>query len=145
MNLYLDTSSLFKLYVEEPGSEAVKALCSAAVTISVSLIAYAEFRGSLARAYRSARLGPNAYRATVELFQRDWPDYSVREVTEDLVHLAGDLAEKHYLRGFAAIHLASAVALEGELGEPVTFSASDGRLLEAAVAEGLALAPDATL
>lgn len=137
MNLYLDTSSLFKLYVEEPGSEAVRALSSAADTLSVSIIAYAEFRGSLARAYRSGRLDPEDYRVTVELFQRDWPDYAVREVTDPLAFLAGELAARHFLRGFDAIHLASAVALQEELGEPVTFSASDGRLMSAAAAEGL--------
>ena len=140
MNLYLDTSSLFKLYVEEEGSEDIAKMSRAADAISISRVGYAELRGSLARAQRAHRLTAAAYRDAVELFNGKWSTYAVREVTEPLVRLAGDLAAKHFLRGFDAIHLASAVTIQQELGEPITFSASDDRLMEAAEAEGLATA-----
>jgi predicted nucleic acid-binding protein len=139
MNLYLDTSSLFKLYVEEADSEAIRKISLAAETLSLSIIAYAEFRGSLARAHRSARLDAEAYELTLSLFEQDWSNYAVREVTDPLVQLAGDLAARHFLRGFDAVHLATAVTLQLELGEPVSFSSADGRLSEAAAAEGLTL------
>ena len=137
MNLYLDTSSLFKLYVNEEDSDAAMALASRANTISVSQIAYPEFRGSLARAQRGGRLTDQAYLSTLELFERAWVTYAAREVTLPLIRLAGELAAKHYLRGFDAVHLASAVTLQRELDEPVTFSSSDDRLMEAARVEGL--------
>ena len=137
MNLYFDTSSLFKVYVEEEGSPGVRGQARLARTIWVSLIAYAEFRGSLSRARRGGRLTETAYGETLSAFQRGWQSYLIREVTEPLVSLAGELAAKHYLRGFDAIHLASAVTLQQELGEPVTFSASDDRLMSAAAAERL--------
>jgi len=140
MNLYLDTSSLFKLYVEEPGSRAIEALASRAETVHTSRVAYAEFRGSIARARRGRRVPDIAYSEALGYFENSWLTYSIREVTEPLVRLAGDLAAKHFLRGFDAIHLASAVALQHELDEPITFSASDGRLVEAAELEGLTAA-----
>jgi len=42
--------------------------------------------------------------------------------------MAGDLAEKHDVRGFDAIHLASAVALREKLASDITFSCYDMRL-----------------
>jgi hypothetical protein len=65
----------------------------------------------------------------------------VVEVSRFLVHRAGDLAARHLIRGFDSIHLASALALRASIGEPLTFSAWDDRLLAAAQAEGLTVAP----
>jgi predicted nucleic acid-binding protein len=140
MKLYVDTSDLFKLYVEESGSRAIEALAATAETMHTSRVAYAEFRGSVARARRNHRVSEVAYKEAVTNFENSWLTYSISEVTEPLVSLAGDLAAKHFLRGFDAIHLASAVTLQHELGEPMTFSAADERLMEAARAEGLLVA-----
>jgi uncharacterized protein len=63
-----------------------------------------------------------------------------RDFDFDLAHSAGDLAEKHLLRGFDAVHLASAVILREELTEPIRFLAFDDRLMTAAAAEGLVTA-----
>ena len=51
--------------------------------------------------------------------------------------MAGDLSEKHSLRGFDAIHLASAVTLREKLASGVTFSCSDMRLQIASQREKL--------
>ena len=42
MTLYLDTSSLVKLYVAEPGSDAVRKLVDDATVVATSSIAYTE-------------------------------------------------------------------------------------------------------
>ena len=52
MIAYLDTSTLVKLYVEEPESLDVKNLVSASDVLSTSLIAYAEARDAFARRFR---------------------------------------------------------------------------------------------
>jgi hypothetical protein len=47
------------------------------------------------------------------------------------------LIQRHPLRGFDAVRLASAVSLKLALGEEITFAAGDERLLRAAEAEQL--------
>ena len=47
MILYLNTSALLKLYVEEPGSQAVMALLERARVVSTSRVAYVEMRADL--------------------------------------------------------------------------------------------------
>jgi hypothetical protein len=60
------------------------------------------------------------------------------DVSEGIVRHAGDLAERHDLRGYDAVHLASALAVV-PAGEPlVTW---DTALADAARLEGLAVVP----
>ena len=49
MTLYLDTSSLVKLYVAEPGSDAVRGLVTQASVVATSGIAYPETRAAHCR------------------------------------------------------------------------------------------------
>jgi uncharacterized protein with PIN domain len=56
MILYLDTSALVKLYVEEPGSRAVRALLERAQVVSTSRVAYVEMWAGLARKLRQGEL-----------------------------------------------------------------------------------------
>lgn len=137
MILYLDTSSLIKVYLAESGWQAIRALGQQARLVATSLVAYAEGRATLARSRRDGRLTPAQFRTVASAFETDWATYSARDVTVALVRYAGDLAEKHFLRGFDAIHLASALTLKRELGEDVTFSSADSRLTAGASAEGL--------
>ena len=140
MILYLDTSALLKLYLREEGTDVVKALVQRATMVATSLVTYAESRAALARARSSGRLDAGMYRIVLGAFQREWESYVAEDISEPLIRLAGDLAEKHLLRGFDGIHLASAVTLQQESDEPISFSAWDERLTAAAAAEGLALA-----
>ncbi len=59
----------------------------------------------------------------------------IRLDLDDVLMLARDLIRRHPLRGFDAIHLASASALRTMLAEDFAFAAADTRLLEAARAE----------
>lgn len=61
-------------------------------------------------------------------------------VTDRLARHAGALAEGHALRGFDAIHLASAMEAEHLLGQPITFFSYDQRQQQAAGTLGLELA-----
>lgn len=139
MILYLDTSSLMKLFVQEEGSRLVEALVEGSQGAAISLVGYAEARAALARASREARITPVEHRRAVRRLEEAWADFIVIAVHEPLIRLAGALAEKHFLRGFDSIHLASALSLQQQIGEAITFSAADARLCGAAQAEGLAL------
>jgi predicted nucleic acid-binding protein len=141
MILYLDTSALVKLYVEEPLSQELTTAVAEAEAVATSLIAYAESRAAFARARREARLSAQIYRRIVEAFTEDWPRYIAVEVTDQLVKDAGDLAGSRALRGYDALHLASALSLCQQVTAPVTFLAFDRALSLAAKQEGLCLHP----
>jgi predicted nucleic acid-binding protein len=71
------------------------------------------------------------------VFERDWQAYIRVDLQDEILVLARDLIQRHTLRGFDAIHLASALSLKTALSEDVTFAAADERLLRAAKAERL--------
>jgi predicted nucleic acid-binding protein len=135
--LYVDTSTLVKLYVPEPESGAVQALMGSAQVAAVSLIAFAEARAAFARKRRERAVNPKDYRRIVREFDDDWDHYFVVDVTEPLVKRAAQLADKHGLRGYDAIQLSSAIVLREQSGEAVSFCCFDGRLLRASRREGL--------
>lgn len=132
MILYLDTSSLIKLYVEEPGTPEVYLQLAAASLVCTSVIAYAEARSALARLCRDGLLSSEEHARTRTDLDEDWQRYLMIDVTPEVWRAAGDLAEKHALRGFDSIHLASFLHLvRTDLGEPVQFSSFDDRLKRA--------------
>ena len=133
MILYLDTSSLVKLYVQEPGSQQVQKLVAKAELVATSVVAYAEARAALARRRREGGLTPAEYRRARAALDADWPRILTLEVSEPVARRAGDLAERERLRGFDALHLASYLTVAEEFpGEVVRFSAADKALTRAA-------------
>jgi predicted nucleic acid-binding protein len=137
MVLYLDTSSLVKLYVEEKDSSQVANLVGSSNVTATSLVAYAEARAAFARRFRERAFTANEYRLLLSSLNEDWGNYLILKVTNELVRRAGDLAEKHALRGFDAIHLSSAVSLCQDFSAPVVFSCSDRKLQKASELEDL--------
>lgn len=134
--LYLDTSSLIKLYVEENGSSEIESLVREASLVCTSVIAYPEARSALARLCRERALSAEEHTLAKSFLEEDWQRYLVLDVTSAVWKSAGDLAEKHALRGFDSLHLASFLYLASAgLGEPVRFSSFDDRLNGAARAE----------
>jgi uncharacterized protein len=136
MIVYLDTSSLVKLYVEEEGSAEVAAIVKNARATATSMIAYAEARAAFARRFREGSLTRRAYKTLLVSFEKDWINYVQVKVSHDLVRLAGDLAEKHGLRGLDAIHLSSAISLLKSKVR-VVFMCHDDKLQKASLREKL--------
>jgi uncharacterized protein len=102
--LYLDTSVLVKIYVEEDGSIAIREQVNKARFVATSMIAYVEARAAFA-----------------------------------LIRGAATLAEKHSLRAYDAIHLASATLLRTRAAEAILFGSWNANLGNAARREGLEL------
>ncbi len=154
MILYLDTSALVKLYIEEEGTDEVQRAVEDAESVAASAVAYPEARSAFARLERDGHLSPGEHRAIVAELDGEWPSYEVVDVTRDVAGIAGALAARHLLRGFDAVHLASAVVLkaarglysreasergEAEMWPPeVRLMTYDGSLLSAARGENLA-------
>ncbi len=134
---YLDTSALVKRFLLERGSGRVRAITTPAEDVAIATIAYAEFYAALNRKRRDGDLSRTAYAQTAERFEAHWRSYTRVALHDDVLVLARTLTERHPLRGFDAIHLASALHLAQNLEEAIPFAAADIRLLQAAAAEGL--------
>ena len=133
MTLYLDTSSLVKLYVTESGSDIVRQLVSDASVVATSVVAYAETRAALARLRREGVVIASKLTSAKREFEQQWPAYLTLEATGSLCRTAGELAEKYHLRGFDSIHLASYAEVVRRAGAHDTrFSSFDDRLNAAA-------------
>lgn len=129
--IYLDTSALLKLYIEEEGRELVREAVGAAEVAATSTVAYAEARTGLARRFREGDFTEADHGRAVGRLDEQWRGYDRLAVSNLVAHRAGGLAERHALRGFDSIHLASALRLS-ERFEELRFLAFDGRLTDAA-------------
>jgi predicted nucleic acid-binding protein len=135
--LYLDTSALVKLYAVEEGRKAVEQAVEEADRVATCAVAYAEARAALARKLREGVFSEEEHREAVAALDEDWRTLEALSVTENVARLAGDLAERHALRGFDAVHLASALLVraasreQGD-GEDVLFLGFDVDLMGAA-------------
>lgn len=134
---YLDTSALIKRFVTEKGTRLVETLVKQKGSIATAKIAYAEIFAGLTRKLREGALSGGQYALACRQFERDWNAYIRVDLQDDILFLSRDLIQRHPLRGFDAIHLASALSLKNALGEEITFAAADERLLRAAQAENL--------
>lgn len=127
-----------KLLVLERGTADAKRLWAQSVRRVSSLAAYPEVRAALGSAQRSGRVDPGQLAGCRQDFETLWDEVDAVALSPEVARRAGGLAEEHALRGYDAVHLASAEAV----GEQVLVLVSgDTRLLAGGTAIGLAVAP----
>ncbi|WP_297055015.1 type II toxin-antitoxin system VapC family toxin [Thermosulfurimonas sp.] len=136
MTLYLDTSALVKLYVEEEFSDWVLEWTKRAERIASSGVAYAEMASALRRIFQEERISAEDLRRVWKAFKEDWEGYTRVWLTQEVANLAADLIFRYRLKGFDGIHLASASLLKDVVGK-VVFVSFDRKLNEAAASETL--------
>lgn len=136
MILYLDTSALLKLYVEESGTAEVVERLERADAVATARVSYVEARAALARHRRERALTAADLRRAVRELDREWGTYNLIDLTDPLVRLAGALAERHALRGYDAVQLASALDVR-TAGADLEFLSFDARLNRAGRRERL--------
>jgi predicted nucleic acid-binding protein len=137
VTVYLDTSNLVKLYVNEPDSEAIAQLVELADVVVTSTLAYAEARATFARRRRERHLTSAESAAAVRQLDEDWGRFVVIPFGEDLAVSAGRIADRHGLRGCDAVHLASFEDLLARSDDDdIRFSCADDRLVRAAKSLG---------
>lgn len=135
MILYLDTSSLVKLYVEEAYSDMVKERVREAETVSTCRVAYPEAISAFNRRFNSGDLSESDYKLIFKRFSQEWDKFVALDFDE---FEAGRLVKKHGLRGFDAVHLSAALLLKSDNNDiSISFSSFDKKLNDAAAAEGL--------
>jgi predicted nucleic acid-binding protein len=132
MITYVDTSTIIKLIIHEPGSDRAQLIWDNAEALTTVRLTAAEARATVAAAARSGRLTASQHASAINEVGLLWSSLHVIEVTAELVDQAGDLAATHSLRGYDAVHLAAAITAGAEV-----LTSADTRLCAAAQAEGM--------
>jgi predicted nucleic acid-binding protein len=102
-----------------------------------SILCYPEGRAALAAARRRGRLSSTGFGRAGEEFESLQSELLLVGIDRPLARRAGELAEELGLRGYDAVHLASALAL----GTDITLVSWDADLRRAAAQSGCAVAP----
>lgn len=142
MMVYLDSSALVKRYVEEDGSTQVNELLAAHAPVASVAVTYVEISSALARAVREQKLVRNEAQRVFEVFENEWGKAIICiNVQDHLLAQASKLVWRHHLRAYDAVHLASALWFQREIGETVLFATFDKTLGRAAKAEQVTVWP----
>lgn len=135
MILYLDTSSLVKLYIDEAHSEQVRYWINDAEILATSRIAYPEMLSAFSRRRGNGDITDQNFEKIYTQMNADWPNYAVLDIDEKK---AGALVIKHGLRAFDAVHLEAALALQIDSEHiRIAFTSFDKKLNNAAASDGL--------
>lgn len=144
--LYLDTSALVQLYVEQEHSDVVARAVAGGVEVNVSEIADLEARAAFARLRHEGELSAGDTERVLGQLAEDLGRVRAIPYGPDLARVGGELALEHGsppLRAYDALHLASALEAfrpaRDLSGYDCRFLAFDRRLVRAARAEGLDL------
>lgn len=142
---YADSSALVKRHVPETGSAWFTSVADPSsgnviVTVRLSLT---EIYSALNRRVREASVTPADYAGMISDLNSIWAsDYEIVELTQPLVDETRLLCERHPLRAYDAVQLASAIfarsGMQAAGAAPPIFLSADTRLLNAAQAEGFA-------
>jgi predicted nucleic acid-binding protein len=141
LNLYLDTSALIKRYAREAGATELRTLVTGADLLATAKITYVEMAAAFARAIRIGSASCNWATRGLAQFQNDWLRLLQIDLTEPVTNRAALLAWNLSLRGYDAVHLASALVWQIELGEMVTLATYDQQLWKATQQTGVAVFP----
>ena len=142
MIIYLDTSALLKQYIQETGSEEVVKLLTSVDSSGTNLLTYVEMASAIARAVRMELVFANEAQSTWKDFLADWELLVRLDISVQITKRAATLAWEHGLRGYDAIHLASALSWQEAIDTPVTLATYDRELWAAALKAGMEVWPE---
>jgi predicted nucleic acid-binding protein len=125
----------------EEDSGVARALWGEAQNAYASQLIYPEARAAVAAASRSGRIGQAALRRATAAIDDLCAELHLIGVDGGLARRAGELAEQHALRGYDAVHLATALSIDDPNLVVATW---DRDLAGAALACGCAVAPPVT-
>ena len=141
---YLDTSALVKRYVREPGSAWVTTLMDSTSGHDIYTVRLTgpEMIAAFFRKSRTGEISWAEARQAMHAFRSDWQrQFKIVEITPQLADQAMDLAEQFVLRGYDAMHVATALNVQAvhQISQlpPITFVSADIGQLQAVLALGL--------
>ena len=141
---YLDTSALVKRYAQEQGTSWMLSLTDMAAEHDLYTVRVTgpEMIAALSHKARTGEVSQDEARRSAKSFRADWQQqYQIVELTALIADRAMELAETYGLRGYDAVHLASALTLQQmrrAMDLPsLTFISADVQQRDTAIAEGL--------
>lgn len=132
MIAYFETSALVKLLLREENQDYVRSLWEQAIVPITSRLSYPEAMAAFARARRGRRISPRMHQVAKQALIDHMGECELVEVDQSVASFAGYLAETHALRGYDAVHLASALTYDVDC-----IATWDRELARAASAAGL--------
>jgi predicted nucleic acid-binding protein len=147
-SFYFDSSALVKYYIPEVGTHWVKILVDDRAddewrnTIASSSLSVAEVVAAFTKRHRMREISMGLKAALISRFLRDGRQRcTLLEPDGTVIDTAVQLIQRHPLRAYDAVQLATALLLDRSLLAdelpPLTFVSADNVLCEAAQAEGL--------
>lgn len=144
MRYFWDSSALVKRYVCETGTPWVKNTlrCSKRSERLIAKVTGAEVAAAFARKQRMGEISDRNRQKALRVFLRHFHhSYTKIEISDTVVNLAIKLTQRHPLRGYDAIQLASAMVIDNDLKRlkkpGLTLISADRVLCKAAQDEGL--------
>lgn len=139
MNLFFDTSALFKLYHSEAGTKELTAFFSSNVikAIYLSEITSIEFSSAVWKKCRKKEINQSSAELLIDKFKTDSEKYNFIRQSKSCAFLASELIGKHWekgLRTLDSLQLASALTLKNDID---VFITSDVLLSEITLSENL--------
>ncbi|MDQ2846178.1 MAG: type II toxin-antitoxin system VapC family toxin [Actinomycetota bacterium] len=123
---------------DEEGSELAAELWDRAESVVSSQLIYPEARAAMAAAQRGRRITSATLRRAVAAIDGFCAELEIIGLDPELARTAGDLAEAHGLRGYDAVHLATAMSIDMN---SMLLATWDGDLARAGVAAGRSVSP----
>lgn len=125
MNIFLDTSSLFKLYQKERDSENIENIFSniSITGVFISEIAKVEFVSALLKKVRMRETDLADAQKAIALFENDFGKYIIVRVESNIFEKARQLIVGHGIKGLRtldAIQLASAIEVQRQVDKYFT-------------------------
>jgi predicted nucleic acid-binding protein len=140
--IYLDTSALVKLYIQEMHSDEVRMLVDTAESVGTSILTYAEIASAMARATRLQLISDDSARSTWNNFVNDWLNFTRLKLSMPLTERAATLAWDYGLRGYDAMHLSAALTWQDALEERILLATFDRLLWSAGKKVGILVWPE---
>jgi predicted nucleic acid-binding protein len=146
---YLDSSAVVKIYIPEIGSSWVRSLVEAVTPegeweneITFAKIGIVEVVAAISKRRRMRDITAKQQKKLTANFLDDCIErFAKFDADDSVIRLAVGLAQRHPLRGYDAVHLATAITLNHTLVASklslLTFISADDVLCKAAKKEGL--------
>jgi predicted nucleic acid-binding protein len=137
MLIYLDSSVFIKKYFKEIGSDHIIEIWNDAEYLAISQVGYSEILGAIHKKQKMDRFSDKIKNQISKNFKDDWESMIKVSADQKLNSELSRLHDKHLLRGFDAIHLATAILLAKKIEKDIQFLTADSNLQSAAQKEKL--------